>query len=1184
MKKRMSAIFLALCLTLTLLPAAALADEGGETAVTISTAEELKTFLVDGKQHNGETFCLTADLDLDGAELALSVRAFGGTFDGQGHTVSNFTIDRPLFGGHTRVAGTVKNLTVEDVTLSNSENGQPRLGIVCVNHNGSMENVHVKDCTIISDEPLGVVGGLAAMTQDGSAAEDCSVKGLTVEARGGALAVGGAFGLLMGNESTTVKNVTAEDTTVKGAAKGTNAAKKEAGMTVGALWGIDYLGDSGDLSGNDGEFPDVTGLGAVARIGDVYFATLQAAVDAAEDGDTVRVLKDITVAKADIESNTRLVKLYGGDDGCAPNLGAGTSLTVDLGGHTLSFAEDVADTTCDDYRFFNVWYTNLTIRNGVFDLTTDTTDNGICSAVCAFNGAVVNLNVDFITSEKDQICFSNGSHVYINGGTYTLTDDDYENYPYVGIGFYKTLLNTSAGTPFTINGGTFVNFDPLCQCKLAHYTTSGLGEGKVMFKDGGVFTVGDAADAENIFEKTVVCWKDWGADGTKVRTYAYATEKAAIADGAVARIGDTYFATLQDAFNAAVDGDDILLLKDIEVDGSAITSPAAAVNGNGRYFNGGIFNVYRKTVTFDLNGCTITYHGHADFQWKEKTLNSCSYAHGLFMVNDGGGLTIRDSEGTGTVIVYGMASGVYACAPDSVAAVTGGTWINEGCADCGGTNLFLYASHGGELSIIGGTFEQALDGEGNSYLIVEHGGEYKNNVIDYSKTEIEISGGTFVGLDPKEAIAVFQSADNQESWGVTDVVAEGCCVKQSTRADGAVAYTVAAHNKTLASTDTKLPTYTEKGERTYYCAHCGKISHTEEIDKLLPVSVTFAVTPNGAQTVVKDSAGNTISAETDGTYALHDGESYAWQTYMAGYVTAQGSFTAAEGLVVTVSLTREVTRDEYEDYAPTYTITVEDTKNGAVTASAKRAEQDERITLTVTLDAGYELESLTVYDAKGNEVELSDKGSGKFTFKMPASKVMVEAEFMLTKAPEEPEISVELRDVPTFTDVPAGSAYVAAVTWAAENSITDGMGGGIFGVDFPCTRGQIVTFLWRALGCPEPEGTSWFTDVAPGSYCEKAVSWAVEQGITNGVAVSRFAPEDPCTRAQAVTFLYRAFGSSPISTGGFVDVPDGAYYAQAVAWAVENGVTNGIGNGQFGPDAVCTRAQIVTFLYRLLGE
>lgn len=914
MKKRLSAIFLALCLTLTLLPAAALADEGGETAVTISTAEELETFLVDGKQHNGETFYLTADLDLDGAELALSARAFGGTFDGQGHTVSNFTIDRPLFGGHTRVAGTVKNLTVEDVTLSNSDGSQPRLGVVCTNHNGSMENVHVKDCTIISDEPLGVVGGLAAMTQDGSAAEDCSVKGLTVEARGGALAVGGAFGLLMGNENTTVKNVTAEDTTVKGAAKGTNAAKKEAGMTVGALWGMDYLGDSGDLSGNDGEFPDVTGLGAVARI------------------------------------------------------------------------------------------------------------------------------------------------------------------------------------------------------------------------------------------------------------------------------GDTYFAALQDAFDAAVDGDDILLLKDIEVDGSAITSPAAAVNGNGKYFNGGIFNIYGKAVTFDLNGCTITYHGHADFQWKEKTLNSCSYAHGLFMVNDGGGLTIRDSKGTGTVIVYGMASGVYACAPDSVAVVTGGTWINEGCADCGGTNLFLYASHGGELSIIGGTFEQALDGEGNSYLIVEHGGEYKNNVIDYSKTKIEISGGTFVGLDPKEAIAVFQSADNQESWGVTDVVAEGCCVKQSTRADGAAVFTVAAHNKTLVSTDTKLPTYTEKGERTYYCAHCGEFSHTEEIDKLLPVSVTFAVTPNGAQTVVKDSAGNTISVETDGTYALHDGESYTWQTSMAGYVTAQGSFTAAEGLVVTVSLTREVTRDEYEDYAPTYTITVEDVINGAVTASAKRAEQGERITLTVTPDAGYELESLIVLDKKGNKVELTDKGSGKFTFKMPASKVMVEAEFTLTKAPEEPEISVELRDVPTFTDVPAGSVYAAAVAWAAENGITDGMGGGIFGVDFPCTRGQIVTFLWRALGCPEPEGTSWFTDVAPGSYCEKAVSWAVEQGITNGVAVGRFAPEDPCTRAQAVTFLYRAFGSLPISTGGFADVPDGVYYAQAVAWAVENGVTNGIGNGQFGPDAVCTRAQVVTFLYRLLGE
>ncbi len=261
----------------------------------------------------------------------------------------------------------------------------------------------------------------------------------------------------------------------------------------------------------------------LADLNGAHYDTLQDAVDAAQSGDTVTLLKDIVLARSDIESSTRLVKLYGNTDG-APNLGAGSNLTLDLGGHTLRFAEDVKDSTCNGFRFIDNWFVDLTIQNGTFDLTNDT--KGVCNAICAFDkaetkGTITRLDVNFIVNPCTQICFSNGGHVYINGGTYTLTDDTYENYPYVGIGFYKTLLNTSNGTPFTINGGTFVNFDPLCQCKLAHYTDSGLGDGKVMFKNGGVFTIGNAAEAEYTYNETVICWKDWGRDGTKVRTYAY---------------------------------------------------------------------------------------------------------------------------------------------------------------------------------------------------------------------------------------------------------------------------------------------------------------------------------------------------------------------------------------------------------------------------------------------------------------------------------------------------------------------------------------------------------------------------------------------------------------------------------------------------------------------------------------
>lgn len=167
-----------------------------------------------------------------------------------------------------------------------------------------------------------------------------------------------------------------------------------------------------------------------------------------------------------------------------------------------------------------------------------------------------------------------------------------------------------------------------------------------------------------------------------------------------------------------------------------------------------------------------------------------------------------------------------------------------------------------------------------------------------------------------------------------------------------------------------------------------------------------------------------------------------------------------------------------------------------------------------------------------------------------------------------------------FVDVPEGSYYEEAVNWAVEKGITGGIGNGLFGPNQPCTRAQIVTFLWRAAGSPEPKTMSSFSDVSADSYYAKAVAWAVENGITVGTSSTTFSPDDTCTRAQSVTFLFRALGKLVDSKAKFSDVPTDSYYANAVAWAVENGVTNGIGNNLFGPDNSCTRAQIVTFLFR----
>ena len=169
-----------------------------------------------------------------------------------------------------------------------------------------------------------------------------------------------------------------------------------------------------------------------------------------------------------------------------------------------------------------------------------------------------------------------------------------------------------------------------------------------------------------------------------------------------------------------------------------------------------------------------------------------------------------------------------------------------------------------------------------------------------------------------------------------------------------------------------------------------------------------------------------------------------------------------------------------------------------------------------------------------------------------------------------------------FTDASVGSFYYDSVSWAVENSITNGLTATTFGPNAACNRAQVVTFLWRAAGCPEPTTTeNDFMDVEPGSFYEKAVLWAVEEGITNGTDEFHFSPNMPCNRATVVTFLHRAMGepASEIQVT-FTDVQPGQFYTEAVAWAVEKGITNGMGDGTFGVDSVCNRAQVVTFLYR----
>ena len=255
--------------------------------------------------------------------------------------------------------------------------------------------------------------------------------------------------------------------------------------------------------------------------------------------------------------------------------------------------------------------------------------------------------------------------------------------------------------------------------------------------------------------------------------------------------------------------------------------------------------------------------------------------------------------------------------------------------------------------------------------------------------------------------------------------------------------------------------------------------------------------------------------------------------------------------------------------APTYPITVDKSVNGSVSVSNGSAVKDASVTITVKPDKGYTLETLTVLDKNGYALELTEK-NGRFTFKMPASAVIVKATFM------DDNTMLNL-----FVDVKASDYFYDAVLWAAEKGVTSGTDALHFSPNAPCTRAQIVTFLWRAAGSPAPKNMSSFADVPADAFYAKAVAWAVENGITGGTGDGKFSPDAPCTRAQAVTFLYRASGAPAVSgNAAFSDVATNAYYAAAVKWAEKNGITGGIGGGLFGSNNNCTRAQIVTFLYR----
>lgn len=396
---------------------------------------------------------------------------------------------------------------------------------------------------------------------------------------------------------------------------------------------------------------------------------------------------------------------------------------------------------------------------------------------------------------------------------------------------------------------------------------------------------------------------------------------------------------------------------------------------------------------------------------------------------------------------------------------------------------------------------------------------------------------------------------------------------------------------------TELPKAKNAGTYTVYYKAIGNDDYADVAENSISVSIAKraisvkadnkSMTVNGTLPTFTVSYGNFASGDSEATVV----ETKATASCMADG-TSVGSFPIAVSGTTVLKSGRDtnyeigipengtltVNSQSYSggggggSSAPTYTVSADKSENGTVSISPKSAVKGDTVTITVTPDKGYVMETLTVLDKNGKEIALTEK-DGKYTFTMPDSNVTVTSSFV-----KEASVSAE-----PFADVKSSDYFHDAVLWASGKGITGGIGNGLFAPNNACTRAQIVTFLWRAAGSPEPKNMGGFTDVSADCYYAKAVAWAVENGITGGTGNNKFSPDATCTREQAVTFLYRASGS-PAVTGGsaFTDVAADAYYANAVVWAEQTNITGGIGGNLFGSGRDCTRGQIVTFLYRTM--
>lgn len=776
----------------------------------------------------------------------------------------------------------------------------------------------------------------------------------------------------------------------------------------------------------------------------------------------------------------------------------------------------------------------------------------------------------------------------------------------------------------TISGGAFTatGSSPVIQ------QNDNLGLGTVQI-NGGTFTTGSgkiigvgagAKTDVTIVKGTFVTTNTENLNALKSyvdpsSTYDPATGKAEsrTQENAAASVNGKYYASLADAVTAAGTGDTVTLLADtterlsisqgkvftLDLGGNTLTGAGGQVldiYGDVTIKNGTVKMTGAKGVAaIWLNKTAkLTVESDAIVSVSNNAEDNC-YCIGLWSDCTAAELTVKGTlEGGSGITVNGLITdtavqnkllvdgatinavnhGIYQAgnATTSVnnSTITGSTGIEVRAGNIETNNSSITGN--GEFSCVNNPNGTTTTGVGiaiaqhtttlpidvkisggtisGTYSVYEANPQ-KNSTDAISKVEISISGGSFDGNVSSEDIEKFITGGNfSSSLKDTAYLADSLKAELNT-GKGDVPYSY-------------YPTVNEAKEAAKKAGGGTVTDLTSQTAKTYTVTLKFANDGETADRVLTVAENGIVILPTptrSGRYAFRywtDGTN----TYAAGSeytVTKEATLTAVW----------RYTGSSSSGTTSSYPVSVPRFDNGSVSVTPGSASKGTTVTLTVKPDEGYALDKLTVTDKDGNRLSLSDKGDGKYTFTMPGSKVSVDASFSKIAA------------AVSFRDVNQSDYYYDAVQWAVEKGITEGTSATTFSPDASCTRAQMVTFLYRAAGSPAPKSTvNPFKDVSSSDYYYNAVLWAIENGITTGVSADRFAPGATVSRAQTVTFLYRANGSPAASGASFSDVAADEYYANAVAWAVRSGITTGTGNGKFSPNADCTRGQIVTLLYR----